>query len=108
MSKYRLANEYPGSPVLNTVVEKINNSSSFYKIENRNTVIQKSHVEDYPEYWEYIINSEIEDNCISLNKPCLSYIDLLLNFEVATSNKNPRVFLKVYINDLMDLIKSKL
>lgn len=143
MSKYRLIKEYPGSPALNTIVEKFKNSS-FYQIENRSTVVINLHVEDNPEYWEKIANiyylvftkeetsfkcwelymtssctydtdykkyftsRQDAENYILLNKPCLSYEDLYLNFEGIMSNKSPRVFLKVYLNDLMNLIKSKI
>jgi hypothetical protein len=61
MKKYRLIKEYPGSPGLNTIVEKIKNSgSSFYKIENANTAVLDYHVEDSPEFWEEIVEKDYE------------------------------------------------
>jgi hypothetical protein len=57
MKRYKLIKEYPGSPVLNTIVEKFKeSSSSFYQIENSSTVVINNHVEDNPEYWEEVAN----------------------------------------------------
>ena len=53
MKRYKLIKEYPGSPGLNTIVEKIKNSG-FYQVENANTAVLDYHVEDNPEYWEEI------------------------------------------------------
>jgi hypothetical protein len=61
MKQYRLIKEYPGSPGLNTIVEKIKNSgSSFYKIENANTAVPDYHVENNPEFWEEVVEKDYE------------------------------------------------
>jgi len=54
--KYKLIKEYPGSPELGTVVEKISNSISSYHYKSGEKIycVFNNHVEENPEYWEKV------------------------------------------------------
>lgn len=54
MKRYRLIKEYPGSPDLNTVVEKELRSSCsyFYRGGDKRYCVLNDHVENNPEYWK--------------------------------------------------------
>ncbi len=56
MTKYKLIKEYPGSPKLGTIAERISkiksNTSYYYGEGEKRYCIYDHHVEDNPEYWE--------------------------------------------------------
>jgi hypothetical protein len=58
MKTYKLIKTYPGSPELETEVEKESNykssSSYFYKSGDKRICVFNDHVEENPEYWEVI------------------------------------------------------
>lgn len=57
MKKYKLIKEYPGSPELETIVEKQIKSQTYYHIYNdRKFGVLSEHVEDSPEYWERLMD----------------------------------------------------
>lgn len=55
MKKYKLIKEYPGSPKLNYILKPIKNNKQEYYINN-----MFINPEDYPEYWEEIIEKDYE------------------------------------------------
>jgi hypothetical protein len=56
--KYKLIKEYPGSPELGTIAERISkiksNTSYYYGEGEKKYCIYDHHVEDNPEYWEKV------------------------------------------------------
>ena len=56
--KYKLIKEYPGSPELGTIAERISkiksNTSYYYGEGEKKYCIFDHHVEDNPEYWEKV------------------------------------------------------
>ena len=147
--KYKLIKEYPGSPELGTVVEKISNSISSYHYKSGEKIycVFNNHVEENPEYWEkvskdiwwvvwkrdyiqegaelfkawtpykiecipvvwsserqYFKTKEQAEEFLLYNKPCLSYSDIIWNFEERP--KKDDVLVK--IDKLIQVVKSKL
>lgn len=75
MKKYKLIKKYPASPPLNSIAE-INDADKLYCVvsngEMDNKVIYSNtfgriYVEDYPEYWEEIIEKDYEILSLSIN-----------------------------------------
>lgn len=57
--KYILKKEYPGSPKLETIVKLKNNGG--YELENSTSYFMtKDKVEDYPEFWEEVVEKDYE------------------------------------------------
>jgi hypothetical protein len=58
MTKYKLIKEYPGSPELGTIAERISkiksNTSYYYGEGEKKYCIYDNHVEDNPEYWKKV------------------------------------------------------
>lgn len=56
MKKYKLIKIYPGSPKLGTIAEGIYGGESYSYNEYSN--VSKGSIEDYPEYWEEVIEKD--------------------------------------------------
>lgn len=79
MKKYKLIKEYPGSPKLETIVQK---NTTDYKYEYVSYEITKviryitiNIVEQYPEYWEKVVEKDYEVLSLSYNDGIYSYVD---------------------------------
>ena len=60
MKKYRLMKEYPlsGTIKVNDIVVKL--TESFYSTKGKDNFVPVSHVENYPEYWEEVVEKDYE------------------------------------------------
>lgn len=82
MNRYKLIREYPGSPKLNTLVSK-HISNRFYNF-NGGTYkneIKVSQVENYPEFWEKVVEKKYQilsfkrnDNFMSGQQKSLAFL----------------------------------
>lgn len=60
MKKYKLIKKYPGSPKLDHIIQS-NLYEKYVWIDDFKTyLIDKSNIEEYPEYWEEVIEKEYE------------------------------------------------
>lgn len=69
MKKYKLIKEYPGSPILNTIIEYIEESDDIDEpfngwIDNNDNEYESP--ENYPEFWQEIIEKDYEILMLSL------------------------------------------
>ena len=58
--KYKLIKEYPGSPKLGTVVIKNNDFGGYSYIEPNIQEYSKGVIEQYPEFWEEVVEKDYE------------------------------------------------
>lgn len=54
LKRYRLIQEYPGSPVLGNICTKVGKHHYFYQDDNTGQVLNRNDVENYPKFWKEI------------------------------------------------------
>jgi len=64
MKKYKLIKEYPGSPKIPFEVKQGKNSNDYFN----KTIFYKRDIENYPEYWQEVIEKDYEILSFTVNK----------------------------------------
>lgn len=90
-NRYRLIKEYPGSPKLDSIVEIKNNGG--YELENSTSYFMtKDKVENYPEFWEEVVEKDYEIVSLVCDRPSKT----IITYENGGSGYPAGVFERVY------------
>lgn len=93
MKKYKLIKEYPGSPEINTILEQ-RAENVFYCSNNSNFFRHKNELENYPEFWELVVEKDYE------------ILSFKTNHNIYTKDKN-NIFRSINVNDSADRINMR-
>lgn len=84
MKQYTLAKTYPGSPKLNTKVYLELENSYTTNLQNDFRLFSKDQVENYPEFWELVVEKDYEILSLIFNK----HGNLIKKYTILTKNNS--------------------